>query len=427
MAQKRVKTRFPGVYARTSTAPKRKHNGRPDRAFDYCFRDLDGKLRWETACWLSEGVTEQYAANVRTERMAAVKNPKFLHRSGFPADGQPDSHSGNGQPYQLILADFHSQPAPAQAPLFSVIAESYLRWLKGESKYADRERFRYGAHLEEPLSGLHIDRITITDANNFKHQLLPKMAVGTVKKCLNLCRAIYFHASITGTYSGLNPFSRQSGFKMPQGATECERFLTPDEANMLLDELGKRSPQLRDMCFVSLHTGIRPCELYSIRGGDLVPQAGFFWVDGKGGKREKVAASKEILALLGSYKRKPHEYVFQSKNGGRIKQTSDTLRRTVEDLDLSPRTVVKQGRKEVRLKMTPEEKQEFQRKKIWLHTFRHTYASWLAQSGTVSLLELRDLLRHESTQMTERYAHMIPDKLTEQSSTISKILGGTLS
>lgn len=409
MAQKRVKTRFTGVYARTTTDPNRKHNGRPDRAFDYCFRDEEGKLRWEVAGWLSEGMTEQAAANLRFERLAAKKEPQT------PSITTPTQQLNPSLP--------SAQSGQPQVPLFSAIAETYLCWLEGEGKYADRERFRYGAHLQTPLGNLPIDQITITEANAFKHSLMPKMAIGTAKKCLNLCRSIYFHASIHGLYKGLNPFSRQSGFKMPTGATECERFLTPDEAKLLLDELGKRSPQLRDMCYVSLHTGIRPCELYAIRGGDLVPQAGFFWVTAKGGKREKVATNENILKLLGGYKRKPHEYIFQTSDGKKIKQTSDTLRRTVEDLGLSPRTVIKVGRKEVRVKMTPEERQEYQRQKIWMHTFRHTYASWLAQSGTVTLLELRDLLRHESTQMTERYAHLIPGKLEQQSSKIGAILG----
>ncbi|MDR1208082.1 MAG: hypothetical protein LBJ89_01885, partial [Holosporales bacterium] len=69
MAQKRVKTRFPGVYTRLTTDPKRKHNGRPDRAFDYCFKDLEGKLRWETAGWLSAGASDQHTANLRAERI----------------------------------------------------------------------------------------------------------------------------------------------------------------------------------------------------------------------------------------------------------------------------------------------------------------------------------------------------------------------
>ena len=128
-----------------------------------------------------------------------------------------------------------------------------------------------------------------------------------------------------------------------------------------------------------------------------------------------------------SYKRKSHEYIFQTKDGGKIKQTSDTLRRTVEDLGISPRTVIKEGRKEVRIKMTPQERQEYNQKKVWMHTFRHTYASWLAQSGTVSLIELRDLLRHETTQMTERYAHLIPDSLEQKSSQIRSILQSHIS
>jgi integrase len=408
---KRVKTRFTGVFTRTTSDPKRKHNGRPDRVFDIYWRDANGKQCWEVAGWLSEGMTEQAAFNLRTERIATTKKTAQC------------SLSTSAQQTQT-LPEESLQPEPV-IPVFSTIADNYLRWLEGESKYADRERFRYDAHLRAPLGGLRVDKITITDANNFKHELMPKMAIGTVKKCLNLCRAIFFHASITGVYLALNPFSRQSGFKMPQGATECERFLTKDEAKTILDELAKHSSQLRDMCYVSLHTGIRACELYSLRNGDLIPQAGFFWVNAKGGKREKVATNKKILDLLGSYKRKPHEYIFQSKSGGKIKQTSDTLRRTVEELGLSPRTVIKKGRKEIRVKMTPDERKEYQRKKIWFHTFRHTYASWLAQSGTVTLLELRDLLRHESTQMTERYAHMIPDKLVEQSSKINKILEDT--
>lgn len=408
MAQKRVKTRSTGVYYRESTDPNRRHNGRPDRSFDYCFRDENGKLKWENAGWLSAGMTEQAAANIRAERVNSIRIPSARKLS------QPEQQITGQQP----VADPPQQQEIAEAPLFSSIAESYLQWLECESKYADRERFRYDTHLSGSLGNLRADAITITMANSLKHALTPQMAIGTVKKCLNLCRAIFYHASVNGLYTGLNPFSRQSGFKQPQGATECERFLTPGEAYILLEELAKRSPQLHDMCRVSLATGIRPCEIFSLRGGDLVPQAGFFWVDSKGGDRDKVPTNERIMSLLMSYKRKPHEYIFQTKHGDKIKQTSDTLRRTVEDLGLSPRTVVKVGRKEVRIQMTPKQRKEYNRQKIWMHTFRHTFASWLAQTGTVTLLELRDLLRHESTQMTERYAHLIPGSKEQQSDMI---------
>jgi integrase len=44
------------------------------------------------------------------------------------------------------------------------------------------------------------------------------------------------------------------------------------------------------------------------------------------------------------------------------------------------------------------------------HDLRHTFASWLVQAG-VPLPEVRDLLGHASIEMTERYAHLAPDRL----------------
>ncbi|WP_246327552.1 site-specific integrase [Candidatus Competibacter phosphatis] len=44
------------------------------------------------------------------------------------------------------------------------------------------------------------------------------------------------------------------------------------------------------------------------------------------------------------------------------------------------------------------------------HDLRHTFASWLMQAGA-ALVEVRDLLGHASIEMTERYAHLAPERL----------------
>ncbi len=46
---------------------------------------------------------------------------------------------------------------------------------------------------------------------------------------------------------------------------------------------------------------------------------------------------------------------------------------------------------------------------------RHSFASWLASSGQVSMYELQKLLTHSSPQMTQRYAHLHDDALRKAS------------
>ncbi|HBR7044940.1 TPA: site-specific integrase, partial [Klebsiella pneumoniae] len=58
------------------------------------------------------------------------------------------------------------------------------------------------------------------------------------------------------------------------------------------------------------------------------------------------------------------------------------------------------------------------------HDLRHTWASWLIQSG-VPLSVLQEMGGWESIEMVRRYAHLAPNHLTEHARKIDAIFGAS--
>ena len=376
MAHKRVKSsRFPGVYWRETTDPKRRHNGRPDRCYDYCLREA-GKLKWVAVGWASEGFSEQKAANMRRE---ALEN--------------------------LARGDEVRKEQAATLTL-NAAATAYFEWMEGEGKHVKQERNRYDVHVRDVLGHLPVSTVSTAHVDSLKKRMLKTHAPATVLKVLATCRALVNHAVRDGKWEGVNPFGRDR-LKMPRQQNKGERFLTPEEARALLETLEKRSPQLHDMAWLSLKTGLRSTEIFRLTGADVDARGGVLWVTEKGGRR----VAPDVIRMLAGYGRSAGEYIFQARGGAKLKQISDTFERVCIELKFMPED--------------PEERAAMDtRKKVWFHTLRHTFASWLAQSGTVTLQELRDIMRHESITMTERYAHLIPGKAETKTALIGNILAG---
>ncbi len=61
---------------------------------------------------------------------------------------------------------------------------------------------------------------------------------------------------------------------------------------------------------------------------------------------------------------------------------------------------------------------------VHLHDLRHTFASWLIQSGG-SLSSVRDLMGHSSSAVTDRYAHLAPAHLVETIARLPRVRNGT--
>ena len=215
------------------------------------------------------------------------------------------------------------------------------------------------------------------------------LSPGSIKHCLVVFRQIFNKAIQWGFYEGKNPIK---GVKLPILQNKRERFLTYDEADLLLSELKNTSGHVHDMALLSLHCGLRAGEILNLKGQDLDFENGLINISDPKNKQSRKAFMTESVkaALLKNIPDSPNDYVLKDRwHGQRIKRVSHTFSRAVKNLGLND------GITDARQKIT-------------FHSLRHTFASWLALQGE-TILTIKELLGHKTLAMTERYSHLSPD------------------
>lgn len=376
---KRIAVRkYPGVFYSELKCCDSK--GKPDRSYCFCFNN-NGKKFWKSVGLASRGVTAAYANIARNDFLNSLmigKTPHFI----------VDKKSCN----------------------MDKAYDAWLTWSKGEGRVTKFSESYYNNHIR-PIFGLTpISMITLDHLDTFKAELMAKVSPGTVKLILGLMRRIINHAIKRKIWQGTNPLANLSGFTMPKVDNKCERFLTPNEAKLLLDDLEERSQVMHDMAFVSLYTGMRLTEIMRLKGMDINEASKTAIVTAKGGLRQPVLLGDEALEVIMKNRRSPEEPVFRDRNGDRfygVAARSSPFLKAIKACHLNDHVTDR-------------------RHKVTFHTFRHTYASWLAQAG-VGIYDIMRLMRHSSIEMTMRYAHLIPDRQREYLKILPQtILGGVV-
>lgn len=395
-SRKYIKTKFEGVFYRQS-AKRDPRTGEPDRIYCFCFTDTQGKGHWKTVGRHSKGIRPTLVQKERAKFLAEI-------------------------------AVTGVNPVEREKVTIGDLVDTYLEWGKSEGKYVSQHYSQYKAHLKDKIHALPVVELTPNLLSTLKAQLLKtptgntksKKATGnskartgkrktlagqTVNNIFSFMRSAINRAIATGMWSGVNPLSTRGGtWKMVTVNNERLRFLTREEARALLDDLEKRHPQLHDMALLSLRTGLRPTEIFKLRGQDVDANACGLHIIQKGGKRVFVRVPEDMIQMLQAYRRKPAEPIFQQPR----KKTAFTK---------TPACFQTAVRK---LGLAPEDGDSLYA--VTLHTMRHTFASWLAQSGKVTLMELQKLMRHKNITMTMRYAHLFPGQESEKLSIIGDML-----
>lgn len=209
----------------------------------------------------------------------------------------------------------------------------------------------------------------------------------TIQYALAVIRQVFNHAKRHSLFVGDNPVGK---VKIPSEDNRRTRFLSHEEASLLLEEIKRRSVDVYQQCLLALHTGMRAGEIFSLTWECVDFQNEVLLLkQTKSGKDRTAFMTPQVKEMLQSRKpteMEPSALVFPGRNGGEIKQVSDTFNRSVDALSLNegitdPKT------------------------KVVFHTLRHTHASWLVATGT-DLYTVKELLGHSDFKMTARYAHL---------------------
>ncbi len=212
-----------------------------------------------------------------------------------------------------------------------------------------------------------------------------KKAPRSIHYTLAIVRQVFNHAIRHDLFDGANPISK---VKLPGGDNRRLRFLTREEAAALLAELATKSPEVRDMALISLHTGMRAGEVFGLTWADVDVDKGILILrDTKSGRNRAAFMTEAVKEVFRSRERDlPSELVFPDRTGKKIARISNTFERAVDTLKLN-------------------EGIEDRRQQVTFHSLRHTYASWHVEAGT-DLYAVKELLGHADLKMTARYSHL---------------------
>lgn len=307
--------------------------------------------------------------------------------------------------------------------------EACLRWIeeKSDKKSLDTDKGRMGFWLEH-FEGVRLKDITearIYSAVSRMHNrsnleiwkarveaarkkgkpdpvyVAKPVTTSTKAKHLALMKAILRAAERDWKWLEKAPV-----IKIPTVRNKRVRWLEKDEAKRLIDECPE---PLKSVVKFALATGLRRSNIINLEWQQIDMQRRVAWVnpeDSKSNRAIGVALNDTACKVLRGQIGNHHKFVFVHTKAGRRPDGSITP--AVRKMRVDDGRAWKSACKRAGI-------EDFR-----FHDLRHTWASWLIQSG-VPLSVLQEMGGWESIEMVRRYAHLAPNHLTEHAKQIDSI------
>lgn len=370
----------------------RKHGRQKDKYFILRYR-LNKKPITEAVGWASEGWTLQKVNEILCELKRNIR--EGVHPQTLKEKREMSEKAKRAQEVEEIvtLSDritlqetfdeyFKSHKLETTIGPQTATMNYYKNWIKkslGEKKLVD---------------------ISSKDIQNIIEKASKKLAPTSLVQIKAVLRQIFNFAKNRDLYFKDNPAMK---IKIKTKDNKRTRFLTKEEAIILLNALKKRSIDVHDMALLSLYTGMRAGEVLNLQWEHVLWNSNrISIVDPNNGESRMEPIHPLVNEMLQRrYNHYKNGYVFKAKNGGKIGRVSPIFCRVVNALGFN-------------------DKVTDLRQKVVFHTLRHTHASWLVMNG-VDLYTTQKLMGHKTIQMTQRYSHLAPEYLDKAVNSLDSI------
>lgn len=387
----------PGIRYREHKT-RRLKNGRPDRYYVLRYTEA-GKQHEEALGWASDGWSMEKAQTVLSTLKQNIRTgdgPTTL--ADLREANQKARTSAHSEADTLTVSNFFDNY------YLPAIQKRKRSWLNDRGRFNKELRGTLGDTPFRALDRTHIETMMDTLRKKRLAESTVLHYVAILRQMFSLAKLTFFNGQPLWT-SALTPIQE---IEKPEASVERERFLTYEEADILLDTaknlvvekqyLAVRD-DLVDFIQLALNTGLRFGELMRLEWNAVSLQHAFLSVRVErhrktGGHVPLNRTALDVLRRRSQKRKKGETLVFPPERIGKDGSIVRRLyARAVETADLNRDCT---GPKD----------------KVVFHTLRHTFGSWLALAGT-DIYRIKTLMRHKTITMTMRYAHLLPDATRE--------------
>lgn len=327
---------------------------------------------------IEEKVGGQYKDNMTPAKASSIR--------GLRIEGSiPTNQERRDNVKQAKLTEQNSY---SLTRIFSLFIEA-----KSENRSLGDDKTRFRLYVVPVLGKKTVAELATNDIEKIKKKMLKEgKSAQTIKHVLTLVKRLVNFAAKMGYVESI-PATLH--FDMPAVDNKVTENLTSEQMAKLLQVLDEEEDKIfASLIRLALFTGMRRGALLNLQWTDLDFERNIITLRGDVAKKKKteyIPMNEKAKEILLAVPRTTSPYVFPGRDNDKPRvNITDILKRVKEKAGM------------------PENFRP-------LHGLRHSFASWLANSGQVSMYELQKLLTHSSPLMTQRYAHLHDEALKRAS------------